>query len=149
MPHIYVDADACPVKEETYKVAARFGYGVTLVANAWMRTPDSDAIELVVVGQDPDEADDWIAERAGKGDVVVTQDIPLASRCLANGARALNPRGKVFTEESIGGALAGRELANHLREHGAITGGPPPVTKRDRSEYLQRLNDLCDAVRRC
>jgi len=148
MHRIFVDADACPVKDEIYRVAKRFDYPVVLVANSGMRTPADQDVTLEVVGDDPDEADDWIAEHVGERDVVVTQDIPLAARCLQKGARALNPRGKVFTDASIGSALVGREIANHLREHGEMTGGPAPVTKKDRSEFLQRLNDLCDAVRR-
>ena len=147
MPTIFVDADACPVKEETYRVARRHGVRVTLVADAWMRIPEDDLFELVVVKGDFDAADDWIVEHAAKGDIVVTGDIPLADRCLKLGAHALGLRGREFTEDSIGEALAGRELASELREMGIQTGGPRPFEKRDRSQFLQKLDTMLHALK--
>jgi uncharacterized protein YaiI (UPF0178 family) len=149
VPHIYIDADACPVKEETYRVAKRYGVSVTLVANSWMRIPAESWVDLVVIdGADLDAADDWIAERVLPGDVVVTADIPLASRCLARGARVVGTRGHEFTQESIGDALASRELLSSLRESGVVTGGPPPIGKEDRSRFLHRLDALVHAAAR-
>jgi len=150
MLKIFVDADACPVKDEVYRVAKRYGVPVVLVANQWMRVPLEDWIDLVVVKEagDLDDADHHIAEAAEAGDIVVTDDIILASRCLEKGSRALTPRGRIFTPESIGEALATRELMADLRESGAITGGPAPFEKRDRSSFLQRLDELVQAVRR-
>lgn len=148
VPHIYIDADACSVKDETYRVAARYALPVTLVANSWMHTPDDARIKLVVVGNDPDEADEWIAEQIEANEIVITADIPLAARCLAKGARALGPKGRVFSEDSIGDALASRELSSQLREHGTMTGGPAPFGKKDRSRFLQALDNLVQACRR-
>jgi len=146
MPTIFVDADACPVKDEIYRVARRHGVPVTLVADAWMRVPDEDGIELVVVRGDFDAADDWIVEHTSAGDIVVTGDIPLADRCLKLGARVLGLRGREFTEDTIGEAMAGRELAAELRDMGIQTGGPRPFEKRDRSEFLQKLDAMLHAV---
>ncbi len=148
MTHIYVDADGCPVKDEIYRVAKRYEVPVTLVANSSMYTPDEAGIELVVVGDGFDEADDWIVEQVSAHEIVITADIPLAARCLEKGARVLGPKGRVFTEESIGGALANREVASQLREHGLMTGGPAPFGKKDRSRFLQRLDDTIHACRR-
>ena len=148
MTQIFVDADACPVKREIYRVAGRHGLAVTLVSNSWMRTPFDPAIELVVVEGGLDVADDWIADRVGKDDVVVTADIPLASRCLKRGARVLAPTGRVFTEDMIGGALATREILSQLRDVGVDTGGPPPFEKRDRSRFLQSLDEAIRTVKR-
>jgi len=148
VPAIFVDADGCPVKDEVYRVAERHGLAVKLVANAWMRTPGQAWIELVIVDDGFDAADDWIVEHASERDVVVTADIPLASRCLKNGARVLGPKGREFTEDSIGGALAGREASGFLREMGVMTGGPAPFTKRDRSRFLQKLDNLAQAAAR-
>ncbi len=147
---IFIDADACPVKEEVYRVAKRYGLQVTLVAASWMRVPNEPWIHLEVVRETGklDVADDWIVEGIAKDDIVVSDDIILASRCLEKGARALNPRGRVFTPESIGEALATRELMADLREAGAITGGPAPFGKTHRSEFLQRLDEMINAVRR-
>jgi len=141
VPTIYVDADACPVKDEVYRVAKRHGVPVAIVADQWMRVPDS-GVELVVVKGDFDAADDWIVEHAVEGDVVITADIPLADRCLKLGARVLGVRGREFTEESIGEAMAGRELAAELREMGIQTGGPKPFEKRNRSTFLQALEEM-------
>jgi uncharacterized protein len=147
---IYVDADACPVKEEVYRVAGRYGIPVVLVANSRMRFPEGGGVRLVLVaGGRLDSADDWIVERAGAGDIVVTADIPLASRCVAAGARVLDPRGKVHTEDSVGDALATRNLMTHLREAGEITGGgPASLERRERSRFLQKLDELVHQVRR-
>jgi len=147
---IFVDADSCPVKDEVYRVAERYGVEVTLVAASWIRVPPEPWIHLEVVKETGslDVADDWIVERAGPGDVVVCEDILLAQRCLERDALALSPRGRVFTPESIGEAVATRELMADLREAGAVTGGPSPFDKTDRSRFLQRLDELINAIRR-
>ena len=145
MTHVFVDADACPVKQEVYRVAGRHGLQVTLVSNSWLRTPREDSIELVVVDGGLDVADDWIAEHVKEDDIVVTADIPLASRCLEKRARVLAPTGRLFTEDMIGEALATRELLSQLRDVGVATGGPAPFAKRDRSRFLQNLEE---AIRR-
>jgi uncharacterized protein YaiI (UPF0178 family) len=144
--HIFVDADACPVKDEIYRVAQRYGLKVTLVANSWMRAPQNKFIHLEVVPDGFDAADDWIAEQTGQDDIVITADIPLAGRCLKKGARVLGPSGKPFTEDNIGSALATRELLSELRDMGEIGGGPPPFSKRDRSLFLQKLDQMINAV---
>lgn len=145
MPTVFVDADACPVKQEVYRVARRYGVRVSLVSDSWMRVPEHDDIELIVVKGDFDAADDWIVEHAGEGDIVVTGDIPLADRCLKLGARVLGLRGREFTEDSIGEAMAGRELSSELRDLGIQTGGPAPFDKKDRSQFLQTLDALLHA----
>jgi uncharacterized protein YaiI (UPF0178 family) len=139
---IFVDGDACPVKDETYAVATRYGVPVALVANSPLFVPDGMGVELIVVDEGPDAADDWIAERARPGDVVVTADLPLAARCLTAGARVLGSNGRVFDEDSIGGLLATRELKEHLRGAGVTTGGPPPLSPRDRSRFSSKLDEL-------
>jgi len=139
-----VDADACPVKDEIYVVATRHGVPVTLVANAPMHVPQGLGVQLVVVEQGPDVADDWIAEHVRPGDVVVTADLPLAARCLEVGARALGSQGRAFDEDSIGGLLATRELKSDLREAGVLTGGPPALSARDRSRFLATLHELVE-----
>ena len=148
MTHIYVDADGCPVKDEIYRVAKRYDIPVTLVANSSMRTPDEAGIELMVVGEGFNEVDDWIFERVNSDEIVITADIPLAARCIEKGARVLGPKGRVYTEDTIGGALANREVSSQLREHGMMTGGPAPFGKKDRSRFLQRLDDTIHACRR-
>ncbi len=145
---IFVDADGCPVKEEVYRVAKRYGLKVILVANAWMRVPAEDWLELVVVDGQLDAADDWIVEHVTEDDIVISGDIPLASRCLEKGVLVLGPRGRVFTDDTIGEALAKRELMSHLRDLGTMTGGPAPFEKRDRSRFLQRLDETIQTVRR-
>ncbi|MDP6567862.1 MAG: YaiI/YqxD family protein [Alphaproteobacteria bacterium] len=145
---IYVDGDACPVKDEVLRVAGRHGLTVHLVANAWLRQANEPMVRMVVVGEGLDAADDWIAEHVGPGDIVVTADIPLAARCLDAGAQALGPGGKPFTEESIGMALAMRDLLAHLRDSGEIGGGGPGFTKQDRSNFLQALEAAVQAGRR-
>ena len=148
MTDIFVDADACPVKDEVYRVAKRYALKVVLVANSWLRVPNDEWIELVVVGQELDAADAWIVEQAGRGDIVITADIPLAALCLGKGASVLGPRGRPFTEDSIGNALATRELMSQLREMGEMEGGPPPFEKRDRSQFLQALDQMIHVVRK-
>ena len=142
MPTILVDADACPVKEEIYRVARRYGWKVVLVANKPLRRPEDKNVELVLVEGQFNAADDWIADHAGAGDIVVTGDIPLAARCVRGGSRVVTPAGRVYTDENIGDALATRDLMTQLRDAGAITGGgPPPFTRKDRSRFLQRLDE--------
>jgi uncharacterized protein YaiI (UPF0178 family) len=146
--HIFVDADACPVKSEVFKVAARYRLRVTLVAASWMRIPESSRITLEVVGEGVDIADDWIAEHCGADDIVITADVPLADRCVKKGAYVLGPKGKPFTEDNIGAALATRNLLADLREMGEVTGGPPPFAKKDRSLFLQQLDQAINAILR-
>lgn len=148
MLHIFVDADACPVKQEVYRVANRYGLCVTLVANARMRIPNDRRIVLQVVADKFDAADDWIVDHVQADDIVVTADILLASRCLKKDARVMGPAGKPFTEDNIGDAVATRELLAELRVTGEITGGPPPLQQRDRSRFLQKLDDMIQAIRR-
>lgn len=139
---IYVDADACPVKEETYKVAMRYGLHTFVVSNSFMQIPRSPLITRIIVEAGADVADDWIAERAVAGDVVVTNDIPLAARALAKEAHPISPQGRVFDPDSIGLALAQRSLMEHIRSTGEITGGPPPFSQSDRSKFLQALDRM-------
>lgn len=148
MTVIYVDADACPVKEEAVRVAQRHGYAIHFVSNAWMRLPDGPNVKRVIVPEGPDAADDWIATRIGKGDVAVTADIPLASRCLKAGARVVGPTGKPFTDATIGMALAMRELQQHLRETGESRGFNASFTRADRSRFLQALEEAVQGIKR-
>jgi uncharacterized protein len=144
---IYVDADGCPVKDEVFKVAKRYGLKVYLVSNSRMRLPQHELFEQVVVNNDKlDAADDWIIERLTETDILVTADLLFAARGLEKGARALDPKGRVFDRESIGNVLASRELSIFLRDMGNITGGPAPFRPRDRSAFLQRLDDLIQAA---
>ena len=145
---IYVDADACPVKPEIYRVAERHGCHVYVVSNNGIMVPRDAFVERVVVASGPDVADDWIAERAGTSDVVVTADIPLASRCVKAGASVIAPNGKTFTESSIGMALATRNLLDQLRGAGEITGGPKPFSPRDRSAFLGSLDRALNRIKR-
>lgn len=145
-PTIFIDADACPVKEEVYKVARRYKCPVHVVANAFMRTPPD--VQFVVVDSGPDAADDWIAERVQSRDIVITNDIPLASRTLKAGGMALGATGKAFTEASIGTALAQRELMEHLRSFGEAGGGPKPFSPQDRSRFLSALDAAVQRARR-
>ncbi len=143
---VYVDADGCPVKQEVYRVAGRYGLKVVLVANAPMSAPREEWIELVVVKGKFDAADDWIAAHATSADAVVTADVPLAARCVATGARVLTPTGRVFTEDSISDAVATRDLLTHLRGAGIMTGGPAPFSKTDRSRFLQQLDQIAQSL---
>jgi uncharacterized protein YaiI (UPF0178 family) len=145
---ILVDADACPVKEEVYRVAERYGLRVILVTNSRMRTPEEDWIELVVVEGQFDAADDYIVTHLEADDIVITGDIHLAARCLDSGARVLRPTGRPFTETNIGDALASRDLLSQLREAGSLGGGPPPFQKKDRSLFLQQLDQIIQSIRR-
>ena len=145
---IFVDADACPVKDEIYRVGARYGLKITIVANAPIRVPPAPLIERIVVGAGADAADDWIAARAQPGAIVVTSDIPLASRCVKAGAEVLAASGKRFTEASIGMALATRDLMDHLRASGETTGGPKAFTPRDRSNFLSALDNAVVRLKR-
>jgi len=146
--HIFVDADACPVKQEVYRVASRYRLDVTLVANSRMRIPSERWITLEVVEAELDAADDWIVEHVQPHDIVITGDIPLASRCLKKGSSVIGLTGKLFTENNIGDAVAIRNLLSELREAGEITGGPPPMKKRDRSRFLQQLDEVIQSIRR-
>ena len=148
MLEVFIDADACPVKDEIYRVAERYGLKVRVVANGWMRVPDSPLIERVTVTEGLDVADDWIVEHAGIGDIVVTADIPLADRCVKRGARVLAPTGRPFTPESIGNDLATRNLLTELRDTGQIRGGGQPFGKQDRSRFLGALDNIVQSVRR-
>lgn len=145
---IYVDADACPVKDEAVRVAERHGLVIHFVSNSWMRLLEGPLIRRVVVPEGPDIADDWIAERAGPRDIVITADIPLASRCLKSGSRVLGPTGRPFTDAGIGMALAMRDLNAHLRETGQSGGFNASFTKADRSRFLQALEQAVQDVRR-
>lgn len=145
---VYVDADACPVKDEVVRVAERHGLAVKMVANSWMRLPASALVERVVVSGDPDAADDWIASRIVPADIAVTADIPLAARCLRSGAQVIGPTGKPFTESSIGMALAMRDLMRDLREAGEVRGGNPHFSRSDRSSFLQALEAAVQRLKR-
>ena len=146
---LYVDADACPVKDEIYRVARRYSMRVLVVANTVLRVPNDPLVELIV-RQEPglNIVDDWIAEQAGLGDIVITADIPLAARCVAQQARVLDPKGRVFTEQDIGTTLALRDLLDGLRQDGVVTGGPAPMAAKDRSRFLSKLDELVNVVRR-
>lgn len=146
--HIFVDADACPVKDEVVRVAERHALPMSFVSNTWMRGPDHALAQRITVAEGPDAADDWIAERTSPGDIVITNDIPLAHRCVVKGATVLQPNGRVLDNNSIGMALAVRDLATHLRETGEIGGGPPAFTKADRSRFLERLENAVQAAKR-
>ena len=145
---IYVDADACPVKDEIYRVAARHGLPVSVVAGQFIRVPQDPLIERIAAGAGMDAADDWIAERAGNGDIVITSDIPLASRCVKAGAEVIAPNGKPFTEQSIGMTLAVRNLMTDLRSSGEVTGGPRSFAPRDRSAFLSALDQTIRRIQR-
>jgi uncharacterized protein YaiI (UPF0178 family) len=148
MADIYVDADACPVKDEVVKVAARHSLKTYLVSNGGIRPPADPLVQIIVVSEGGDVADDWIVEHIKAGDIVVTQDIPLADRCIKKNARALRPNGKLFTKDSIGMTLATRNLMTDLRESGEITGGPTAFTNTDRSQFLQTLETTIHAALR-
>ncbi len=145
---IFIDADACPVKDEVYKVAARYGLRTFVVSNSFIQIPASPMIERMIVDAGPDVADDWIAERTEPGDIVVTNDIPLADRVLKAGGAAVAPNGRPFTPDSIGSALAQRAIMEHIRSTGEITGGPKAFAAADRSRFLQTLDETIHRQRR-
>jgi uncharacterized protein YaiI (UPF0178 family) len=145
---IFIDADACPVKNEVYKVARRYSMRVILVANSWMEIPVSERIRLEVVGDGFDEADDWIVDHVEAHDIVITADVPLADRCVKKDAVALNHTGKPFTEDTIGHALATRDLMTGLRAAGEVTSGPRPMQPKDRSKFLQQLDTMIQKIKR-
>ena len=145
---IFIDADACPVKDECYKVAARYGLKTFVVSNSFMQVPRSPLVEQVVVDAGPDVADDWIAERIEHGDIAVTNDIPLAERVLQAGGAAISPKGVPFTENSIGGAIAQRALMEQLRSTGDFLGGPKAFDRNDRSRFLQALDEAVQRSKR-
>lgn len=144
---ILIDADACPVKSETYRVAKRHNLNVILISNMWIRIPTEPWLEQIVVNDHPDAADDWIADQATEHDIVITADIPLAGRCLHKNAHVISPRGRFYTEDDIGEALANRNLREQLRDLGIQTGGPKPFSKQDRSHFLQRLEQLIQSLK--
>jgi hypothetical protein len=147
-PTLFIDADACPVKDEVYKVGQRYRLKTYVVSNAFMMIPASPLIARVIVEAGPDAADDWIADHVGPGDVVVTADVPLAERALKAGGQAIAPNGRPFTENSIGAALAQRALMEQLRSTGEFTGGPKPFDRNDRSRFLQALDEAVQKARR-
>ena len=146
MLDIFIDADGCPVKQEVYRVAHRYGLRVTVVANSRIHIPYGNWIELVVVEGQFDAVDDWIVEHVSPRDIVVSDDIPLASRCLQKSARVVSARGREFTEAAIGEALATREVLSQLREHGLVSGGPAPFGQKDRSRFLDRFDAILRAA---
>jgi uncharacterized protein YaiI (UPF0178 family) len=148
MPEIFLDADACPVKDEAIRVATRHGLKTHMVSDGGIRPSPDPRVSLVIVPSGPDSADDWIAENMKVGDIVVTSDIPLASRCIDIGGKAIRPNGEAFTEDSIGMALATRDLMSSLRETGTITGGPRPFTDKDRSQFLNAMEVMIQAALR-
>ena len=145
---IFIDADACPVKDEIYKVAGRYGLKTWVVSNSFIQIPQSPLVARMIVDAGPDVADDWIAENIGPGDVAITNDIPLAERVLKAGGHAIAPNGKPFTENSIGSAIAQRALMEQLRSTGDILGGPKPLDRNDRSRFLQALDEVIQKERR-
>jgi uncharacterized protein len=148
MLDIYIDADACPVRKEVFAVAERHALTIFVVTQGNIRVPVDPRIRLVLVAEGPDAADDWIAERIGPGDICVTADVPLASRCLKRGASALGSTGRRFTSDNIGSALAARDIAAHIRETGGQSGGPRPLAQQDRSRFRGALDGLINAIRR-
>lgn len=145
---IYIDADACPVKDEAVKVAVRHNLPIIFVSNSWMRLDDHPLVERVVVSEGPDEADNWIVENISPKDIVITADIPLAARAMEKDGKALRPNGKLFTSDNIGMALAMRELNQDLREAGEIKGYNPAFTNKDRSDFLQALENIIQTIKR-
>lgn len=145
---VYIDADACPVKDETYKVAARYGLPVVVVSNSFIQIPKSPLISRMIVDAGLDVADDWIVEQATAGDIIITNDIPLAGRVLEKAACAIAANGREFTQDSIGAALAHRSIMEHIRSTGEITGGPAPFAAADRSRFLQSLDQVVTRERR-
>lgn len=148
MLELFVDADACPVKHEIVRVAERHGLVVHMVSNRWVRGDAHPLIRRVVVAEGPDAADDWIADRIGSGDIAITSDVPLAARCVDKGARVLNPTGRLLDANSIGMAVATRDLMTHLRDCGVVTSGPASFSKKDRSRFLNALEATIQAISR-
>jgi len=148
MLNIYIDADACPVRNETIKVAERHDIDVYIVSNSWLQPINNRKIHMIKVESGADVADDWIAERISEGDIAITSDILLADRCLKNKANVVNPTGKPFTENNIGSAIAGRSVSAHLREIGETSSNNPSFTKQDRSRFLQSLEEIIQKVKR-
>lgn len=148
MSNIYIDADGCPVKDEVYKVAERYQLKVFVVANKYLQVPSSQNIEMVVASTGFDAADDWIVEQVQNGDIVITADILLAERCVKIQARVLGTKGVEFTEDSIGSAVATRELMQNLRHMGEMRGGPAPMDKKDRSRFLGKLDEIIQSLKR-
>jgi uncharacterized protein YaiI (UPF0178 family) len=148
MLDIYIDADGCPVKEETYKVAERYQLKVYVVANKYLNVPQDSRVQMIVASTDFDAADDWIVEHAQKGDIVITADILLAERCVKKQVRAIGSKGIEFTEDSIGSAVATRELMQNLRHMGEVRGGPAPMDKKDRSKFLGTLDQVIQQLKR-
>lgn len=147
MLNIYIDADGCPVKDEVYKVAERYRLKVFVVANKYIKIPSDERLEMVVASSGFDAADDWIVEHAQRGDIVITADILLAERCVKLQARVLGPKGTEFTEDSIGSAVATRELMQNLRHMGEMRGGPAPMEKKDRSRFLGKLDEIIQSLK--
>lgn len=145
---IYIDADACPVKDEVYKVAERYQILVLIVANQYMNIPIHKLFEMKVVSGGFDAADDWIVENCQANDIVITADILLADRCVKKGARVLGPKGEEFTEDNVGSAVASRELLQNLRHMGEIRGGPAPMDKKARSNFLNKLDQIIQSIRK-
>jgi uncharacterized protein YaiI (UPF0178 family) len=145
---IFIDADACPVKDETYRVAQRYGLQTVVVSNSFIQIPRSTLIQRIIVDAGPDVADDWIAGECRPGDIVVTNDIPLADRVLKAGGAAIAPNGRAFTADSIGAALASRAIGEHIRSMGERTGGPGPFAAADRSKFLQALDEAVNRAKR-
>jgi len=148
MTKIYIDADGCPVKNEVYRVAERYGLQVVLVANTRLNLPSSPLLEMVVVTGAFDAADDWIVEHSKTGDIVVTADILLADRCVKKSVRALGPKGVEFTPDNIGSAVSTRELIQELRQRGEMHGGPAPMDRKARSRFLAKLDDIIQSIKR-
>jgi len=149
MLHVFIDGDGCAVKEEVYRVTDRYQLQVTVVANKPMNVPYNERTKMVVVREGHlDAADDWIADQAGSNDIVITADIPLADRCLKKGARVLGPKGEEFTHDSIGDAMATRELMQTLRQFGGGKGGPAPMDKKDKSRFLGKLDQIIQAIKK-
>jgi uncharacterized protein YaiI (UPF0178 family) len=148
MLDIYIDADGCPVKDETYKVAERYQLKVFVVANKYLNVPQDSRVQMIVASSDFDAADDWIVEHAQQGDIVITADILLAERCVKKQVRAIGTKGIEFTEDSIGSAVATRELMQNLRHMGEVRGGPAPMDKKDRSKFLSTLDQVIQQLKR-
>lgn len=148
MIQIYIDADGCPVKDETYKVAARYQIKVYVVANKYLTIPLTPTVEMIVVPGKFDAADDWIVEKVTGNDIVITADILLAERCVKKQARVLGPKGNEFNEDNVGIAVANRELMENLRHMGEMRGGPAPMDKKARSQFLGKLDQIIQALKR-